>query len=786
MQGSASRQLIRRVPTLLRSSSPQPSRPTCPACAFLHTRCYAFATRPQRPRKILSEFSSVPKRDPGPSSSVSSLRLLSSLFRIVPTHLRLFRQATSSSNSSSTDSLLRSRFLFLFPTRSAPSSPQLDVQQVIQIAYPLIFRRGLRELLDPQLVRISNLISDFVSSPSAGNLSDEDRRLIISLLGHSFLRVMGENKDLFSAEEKIRVADNYSNFLVSEIGRLNEDVQRLESLQSRFEDGLARLAKTAKACVELFASVVAIWTILRVKLGYTEAVKSTFIWPPLEKVQQHVQKAAQRLGEEPDDYLEGISSLVRPNGRRLPRTTEALEKELTTLRMTGDVDGLIKLWTSVRDRLASSTTDDVQAEPMLDPKPDIRYAVLALFLRAFKRSSISNARTAAGKSLDVFADQVLALCPRPLPRAIAYALMALRARPNDNAFRSGQEVESLDYVDDQGLHDVGALENLKATWKEIGERDVKLYMMYIEGLGRWGDLDGLQMAWNELVQDIKCRELYYAEEAKGNPSAPFPPIQALNHMISAALLVPSTGPAVAINLFEQASQPASSVPCNLITINTMLRHHARQADLQGMTSLFALADKLNLKPDVVTYTTLIQGLLRAGRIDLAKSTLSTMHSQGISPNERMCSMLIADLAKSGTKIGLQHAEDLLKLMLHKGMKTNEVTWTALIAGYFNGGWEKDGWDTINRMTRTGLRLNRVGYNVLFRQARGLDIMALWRRMERDGVTPNSDSYLLVLTHLVKGERWHEVAEVMGEMKKRGFRPEKGALSRLVGNIKARG
>jgi pentatricopeptide repeat protein len=47
------------------------------------------------------------------------------------------------------------------------------------------------------------------------------------------------------------------------------------------------------------------------------------------------------------------------------------------------------------------------------------------------------------------------------------------------------------------------------------------------------------------------------------------------------------------------------------------------------------AGKLGLKPDIITYTTLVQGLLRAGQIDMAKNTLRTMHESGLEPNERM-------------------------------------------------------------------------------------------------------------------------------------------------------
>lgn len=70
---------------------------------------------------------------------------------------------------------------------------------------------------------------------------------------------------------------------------------------------------------------------------------------------------------------------------------------------------------------------------------------------------------------------------------------------------------SLD-MDERSDASENALGNLKATWKETGERDLKMYMMYIEGLGRLGDLHGLQQAWNELVIDEECKKIYLHEE----------------------------------------------------------------------------------------------------------------------------------------------------------------------------------------------------------------------------------------------------------------------------------
>lgn len=225
------------------------------------------------------------------------------------------------------------------------------------------------------------------------------------------------------------------------------------------------------------------------------------------------------------------------------------------------------------------------------------------------------------------------------------------------------------------------------------------------------------------------------------------------------------------------------------------------ADVEGMQSLFNLAQRLRLKPDVITYTTLVQGLLRAQQLEMANNVLDVMVKAGLEPSERMCSLLIADLAHTGNNVGLRHAEELLREMKRRGWKTGVPTWTGLISGYFRGGWEQDGWDAVRRMEADRLRLNRTAYNMILRQAGESRIsskssappssgssgeqpitMKLFKRMIEDGVTPNSDTYVIMLGPLLKARRVAEAKEVVKEMRKQRFSPDKGALKGLVNRV----
>ncbi|WVR04692.1 hypothetical protein IAU60_001703 [Kwoniella sp. DSM 27419] len=753
MHGPAQRILrhlpIRSTTSTLTTAVAGPSRLGCPACIRTQ-QARSYAARPQqsRTRRSTSEFSS---RQAAPS--------------------------TSRSGPSSAEAPFRARYAAL----SADFGRVTVIQDMLQAVFPLIFRRELRSLPDHDLLAISETLATLVQS--SGDLTDEEVRQAMTVMGHCWTRsnaVKGTFSLRYTEVTIHRLEDNYARIIRLLVDRRPDGPAGVERLSRMAELVSATLERSAKMGVLVPGSVAAAQAHLLAQCDSLRIVSGS------DQMSSKSVEGLSGSGGPDGDVQMGRTRRNGPapstDSQDYPTTRPEIEKALHRARAEGG-RSIVDLWYKVRPRLLPGQTDSTSSLP-----PDDQSELLVIFLRALKRPVLAHKTDRSFTALTeaAFID-ALSCMPRPLSRTAAQAMLALRARPEGSDLRAGHEVISLD--DEVGSEGgISSIGDLKSTWGECGEKDLKMYMIYMEGLGRMGDIDALKEAWNELVRDETCKRIYLAENGLPSHTA-FPPVTALNQMISAALLVPTEGPRIALDLFAQACMPTSVIPANLITINTVLRHHARQADLPAMSALFTLAEKSGLKPDVVTYTTLVQGLLRAQRLELAKRVLEDMHQQGISPNERMYSMLIADLAKSGTKVGLEHAEELLKLMRRRGFETNEVTWTGLIAGYFRGGWEADAWDAIERMKRAGHALNRVGWNMLLRQSasvRGASgTIGIWRGLLEQGISPNSDTYLIALTPLVMDKRWTEAEEVIREMQARKFRVEKGALATIVSRVKSR-
>ncbi|CDU22163.1 uncharacterized protein SPSC_00793 [Sporisorium scitamineum] len=148
---------------------------------------------------------------------------------------------------------------------------------------------------------------------------------------------------------------------------------------------------------------------------------------------------------------------------------------------------------------------------------------------------------------------------------------------------------------------------------------------------------------------------------------------------------------------------------NINTINTFLRAHGRVGDLEALASTLRLAGKLKLTPDVVTFTTILDALLRKGGESATAAvvrTLDIMKGMGVQPNIVTYTAMIkaclvgAETAQlelvsqslldgstdrkmrqlSSNEVRIEAALELLERLIKSKVAPSEITYTALIGG----------------------------------------------------------------------------------------------------------
>lgn len=212
------------------------------------------------------------------------------------------------------------------------------------------------------------------------------------------------------------------------------------------------------------------------------------------------------------------------SAEKIPPTPEELHAMLGAMRVGQQTQEVVDLWQRYKEDLRAEkrvenpgvTDSSTEGKGKANGK-DYKLRILASFLRFFSRSSAIRRLPAEERQLSIYRDEVLSYLPRPYPPAIHHSLLMHRARVDDEV-KDTPEIVSLDEVPVEFRDKAQVLEDLEAAWKAAGDegaRDLKSYMLYMEGLAKVGDAMKLGMAWEQLVKDEACRDGYLKEEGQG-------------------------------------------------------------------------------------------------------------------------------------------------------------------------------------------------------------------------------------------------------------------------------
>lgn len=122
-----------------------------------------------------------------------------------------------------------------------------------------------------------------------------------------------------------------------------------------------------------------------------------------------------------------------------------------------------------------------------------------------------------------------------------------------------------------------------------------------------------------------------------------------------------------------------------------------------------MRDTPGCTPDVITYSTLIDTLGRAGRFREMRELLQDMKLQGLTPNFVTYTCMISAMAKSGD---LDAAMRLIDDMESKGIEPNVYTFSCLVGGAKRKKELSRGMDILDMMKQRGIVPNNVTYSLL--------------------------------------------------------------------------
>ncbi|XP_048133111.1 pentatricopeptide repeat-containing protein At5g25630 isoform X3 [Rhodamnia argentea] len=211
---------------------------------------------------------------------------------------------------------------------------------------------------------------------------------------------------------------------------------------------------------------------------------------------------------------------------------------------------------------------------------------------------------------------------------------------------------------------------------------------------------------------------------------------------------------------------------NLILFNSLVRGFVEIMDRDGVDEMesfqvLKLMNEFGVKPDVVTYSTIMNAWSTAGYMDKCEEIFDNMVKAGIQPDAHAYSILAKGYVRAKET---EKAEELLMAMIHSGFRPNVVFFTTIISGWCSDGDMDRATRVFDCMCEYGICPNLKtfetliwGYGEAKQPWKSEDILQI---MEEFDVRPEKSTFLLV------AEAWRatglskEAKRILGTFKSR--------------------
>ncbi|KAK6140516.1 hypothetical protein DH2020_025746 [Rehmannia glutinosa] len=227
----------------------------------------------------------------------------------------------------------------------------------------------------------------------------------------------------------------------------------------------------------------------------------------------------------------------------------------------------------------------------------------------------------------------------------------------------------------------------------------------------------------------------------------------------------------AFEVVKEMEKSEMSCP-NLITYSTLIDGLCGNGRLEEAINLFEeMVSKHQIVPDALTYNLLINGFCRGGKTDRARKIMDFMKKNGCNPNAFNYSSLMNGLCRDGK---FEEAKEIFIEMKGVGLTPDTVIYTTLINCLCRAGRTDEAIELLKEMKENDCRADEVTFNVILgglcREYRYYEALNMLERLPNDGVYLNKASYRIVLNFLCKEGELEKAVELLILMLHRGFLP----------------
>ncbi|XP_023523314.1 putative pentatricopeptide repeat-containing protein At1g53330 [Cucurbita pepo subsp. pepo] len=209
------------------------------------------------------------------------------------------------------------------------------------------------------------------------------------------------------------------------------------------------------------------------------------------------------------------------------------------------------------------------------------------------------------------------------------------------------------------------------------------------------------------------------------------------------------------------------------TFNILIHAACLCGDLDDAWEVFDEMPKRGVKPNVVTFGTLIYGLSLNSKLDEALRLKEDMvRVYGILPNASIYATLIKGFCGIGD---LNLAFKLKEEMVTNKVKLDSAIYSTFISALFKHGRKEEVPEILAEMGENGCKPDTVTYNAMINgQCKENDLESAYKvldEMVKKGCKPDVISFNTIMGRLCKEGKWDKAMDLLADMPRRGCSPD---------------
>ncbi|KAJ0983220.1 hypothetical protein J5N97_011475 [Dioscorea zingiberensis] len=222
---------------------------------------------------------------------------------------------------------------------------------------------------------------------------------------------------------------------------------------------------------------------------------------------------------------------------------------------------------------------------------------------------------------------------------------------------------------------------------------------------------------------------------------------------------------------------------DVIMYTSLMDGFCRNAEMDAAKELFNDMQGKGLKPDIITYSTMIEGFCTLGKLDEAQELLFDMEGRNLQPNKVIYTLLIIAFYRAGN---LDQAAYYLGEMVDQGQQLNDKTSRLVLDKMSSMGVHQDACNLLNSVVENELGADQMILSEILnhycKNRRMQEAADFIRRMsEKGGQSCIVSSNSRMQGHCIKGEIV-EAANVLHEIVKNGILPSTLGVSLFLDHV----